>query len=101
MAKTMFPVAFDAEFRGREAATEFNDRETGELVKLGQVLKLERETMDGDAIALPIRLRDNIHVTFDADKLKRGDKVRVEGEVVINDARPGYFKPFKLSAVAA
>ena len=93
MPKLSFPVEFVAEYRGREDARSFADRETGEMVNLGAVLKLERETVDGDAIAVPLRLRDDVaHDDALLATLKKGDKLRVSGEVVLYDSRPGYFK---------
>lgn len=98
MAKLQLPVTFPAEYRGREQAKSFADRETGELVSLGENLKFERETPEGDAIPIQVRIRDELHlgVGVDIAKLKKGDTLVIEGEVVIPDKFPGYFKVYAL-----
>ena len=47
MPRTTFPVEFTAELRGVVPASEFNDRTTGELVKLAPTLQLEADNEDG------------------------------------------------------
>jgi len=103
MAKLSLPVSFTAEFRGREQAKSFTDRETGELVAIGENLKLERETPEGDAIPIQVRVRDELHVGdgLSLDALKKGDQVQVEGEVVIPDKYPGYLRVHALRKVGA
>lgn len=95
-----YPVSFTAEYRGQEAAKSFKDRETGELVELGEVIKLERETVDGDAIPTAIRLDgERIDFDFDPKALTKGEQIEVQGEVVLYPSRPGYFKAFRLRRV--
>jgi hypothetical protein len=103
MSKLQVPVSFPAEFRGREGAKSFADRETGELVNIGQALKFERETPDGDAIPIVVRERDELHLGegVDLSTLKKGDVLLIEGEAVLPEKFPGYLKVYALRKVGA
>src|SRR3954452_12698182 len=101
MPKMVLPVEFPAEFRGRAEGGSFTRDETGETVTYGALLKFERETNDGDAIALPVRVRDDMQLVVPVDQLQRGQRYVLAGDVVLNDTRPGYLKIHRLTAKAA
>jgi len=81
MARVQFPTSLEVEFRGVEPASSFVNKQTGELVERPAALKLERELEDGDVMPLQISLREDVEVDFEADDLKRGEKLHLEGEV--------------------
>jgi hypothetical protein len=104
MARQSFPTAFVAEVRGVSAPSEFTDRSTGELVKLGPVVKLERELEGGaDVETYELRINDSVASASDvvAGQLKRGALVEVHGDAVIGGGNGGYFRLHALRAYAA
>jgi hypothetical protein len=99
--KHSYPVAFVAEFRGIEPPRSFNDRDTGEVVQLGAVLKLERDAGDGDVASVQVRLaaagKPGPSLDVEPHQLKRGEHLQVSGEVVLYSDRPGYFKAIRVT----
>lgn len=86
MARTTFPTTFLAEFRGWEPGRSFVAKDSGELVELPPVLKVERDVTDPetgclDVQPIALRVRDDVSTDFDPKQLKRGDQLLVSAEV--------------------
>jgi hypothetical protein len=90
------PVECTAEFRGlARKAGEFTDRETGELVQYGPLLRFEVE-IAGVTSELPVRSRDldNASPAIDYSGLAKADTVKLGGYVQLADrgsGRESYF----------
>jgi hypothetical protein len=91
MRKT-YPVEFKAELRGVQPASEFTNRETGELVKLAPTLQLEACNEDGSVELHQVRLSEKLHTLLKPADFVRGLLVRVRGDAVISDAGSSYFR---------
>jgi hypothetical protein len=95
-----YPVQFDAELRGVVPASEFTNRETGELVQLAPTLQLEASNEDGSVELHQVRMSDRLECTLKPADLTRGLRLRVSGDAVISDTGNSYFKYLAVSAVA-
>jgi hypothetical protein len=97
MARKTYDTEFVAEYRGREQAREFTASDTGELVKLGEVLKLERQLgSDSDDVQVEeIRLGlDGVTYNLDMASMKRGQMVRVVGTVGASQKTGLFLRPY-------
>lgn len=87
MAALRWPLRLLAEYRGVEAASQFTDRETGEVRDIPAKLKFEVETDGGDVqlLVVPASQLDKARPTIAPDELNRGDRVELSGVAVIQD----------------
>jgi len=100
MPRQSYPVEFTAELRGVVPASEFTDRENGELVKLAPTLQLEAEKDDGSVDLHHVRLSDRLATALRAPDFVRGLVVKVKGDAVISDTGKSYFKYLAVEAAA-
>lgn len=76
------PFGCEAEYRGQAPEGKFTNQETGEVVEYGPKLRFEVDLPDGDVETITIRLKQLDDVSdFDAGKLKKGERVFLEGVV--------------------
>lgn len=80
-----FPFNMVVEYRGARAPSSFVKKETGATVDLPARLKFEYARDDGDVelLEVPASQLNKIEPPFDHASLKRGDQVRLEGEVLL------------------
>jgi hypothetical protein len=99
------PVTLVAEYRGQAPASEFTDRDTGEVVSLAPNYKFEVELPDGDVAVWAVRegqLDDA--ADFDVAKLAKGERVTIVASVVLQDRgskRDSYIAPHKITRVTS
>src|SRR4051795_10830995 len=96
-----YPVEFTAELRGVTPASEFTNRETGELVKLAPTLQLEASNDDGSVELHQVRLSDRLDSALNVKELVRGLVVKVRGDAIISDNGASYFKYLAVGPAAA
>jgi hypothetical protein len=87
-----YPTAFVAEYRGIARAGGSFKNDDGDLVEYGDKLRFEREDDTGVLrnCDIAVSVLDKIEGSaFDAKSLKRGESVRIVGEVTGNYDRPG------------
>ncbi len=90
------------EFRGREAeGYSFTAKDTGEVVELAPMLRFEFETDDGDVGLVELRgsAFDKARGSIDYKDLKRGQKVRVQGVINLQDRGSGKDSYFSVTAI--
>jgi len=90
------------EFRGREAeGYSFTNKETGEVVELAPMLRFEFETDDGDVGLVELRgsAFDKARGTINYEDLKRGQKVRIQGVINLQDRGSGKDSYFSVTAI--
>jgi len=82
MAQGKLSAVFDAEFRGVGRGGEFVN-ESGENVTFTEGLRFEVELPDGDVSVVTLRSSalDKCSPPIDWKTLKKGDRVRITGEI--------------------
>ena len=99
--RTSFPVQFDGNLLGKSRESgEFTDRATGEAVQYGDAFELTFENTDGltQTVRTSLKALDEA-ADFDVLKVSKFTAIRVLGDVVIGDGRPGSFRPSKVQLV--
>lgn len=92
------PVDIAAEYRGLSAAGQFKSRETGELLDIPPKFKFEVEVGLGDDVDLLVlsqTVLDKAQSDFPIGILRRGERVRLVGTIVLQDRdsdRDSYFR---------
>lgn len=100
------PVDFLAEFRGTAPAGQFRARESGELVDIPPKFKFEIEVGDGDDVdllTLSQSVLDKATADFPIASLRRGERVRIRGSVLLQDRgsdRDSYVSVHSIARVA-
>lgn len=87
MAATRWPLSLIAEYRGVEAASQYTDRETGDVRDIPAKLKFEVETSDGDVQMLVVSASqlEKARPTIVVEELQRGHRLQLSGFAVIQD----------------
>jgi hypothetical protein len=81
----VLPIDAVVEYRGMAPASEF--ARDGQKIEIAPKLKFEHEDASGDVQLIPVPRGqlDEARPPFNADMLKRGDRVRLLGEAVIQE----------------
>jgi hypothetical protein len=89
------------EYRGREAEGYSFVSDKGERVDLAPMLRFEFETDDGDVGLVDIRASafDNARALLEWQDLKRGDYVRVQGVINLQERGSGKDSYFSVKVV--
>jgi len=90
------PVLCFAEYRGAAPPGTFVNSE-GEKIEFGPKLKFEYETHEGDVVLIPLSSSQlDTAADFDVQMLDKGQRVRLEGLVTLQDRgspRGSFFRP--------
>jgi hypothetical protein len=91
-----FPIDLTGEYVGTKPAGQFTSRDTGEVVAIPPKVQFLRRDESGEVSLLEVsgKTLDGLAPAFDHGKLNVGDRVRVRGEVVLQDRgsdRDSYF----------
>ncbi|HEV7943275.1 MAG TPA: hypothetical protein VGP17_10800 [Solirubrobacteraceae bacterium] len=100
------PVDIAAEFRGLAVAGQFRSKETGELVDIPPKYKFEVELGGGDDVEMLVLSQsalEKARADFPLGSLRRGDRIRVVGAVVLQDRgsdRDSYLSVLQIDRVS-